>query len=469
MEELIYAQASPHSIAGNSLFSAAEFTEKNVSDYYSDKKIVNKAVSKLKQAGFEVHFVAKTSISISGPKSLYEEYFGKKIKKVSKKVRGSQEQETSVDFYEVDSETSPSFMATTSSPLSDVIEGIAIATPPIYYGSAYAPTKNYWHLRVPGDVSMALNADLVHRTGNTGRGIRVTMVDSGWQSHPFFTQRGYRVLPTLLGPGALNAAVDSSGHGTGESANIFAAAPDVTFRMVKIGNDPVAAFNIAAGTIPKPHIISCSWGLNPEVNAGPITPYQQTMAVAIAAAVANGIVVVFSAGNGHFGFPGQHPLVISAGGVYKAQNGTNTASNYSSGFLSQVYPGRRVPDVSGLVGQSPGARYIMLPIPDGCQIDTGSSGGTHPNGDETAPNDGWAAFSGTSAAAPQIAGVIALMKKKRSSLTPSQAKTILMNTATDVTTGSCFNRPGMNHPATVGPDLATGIGLVNAFAAVQNT
>ena len=39
------------------------------------------------------------------------------------------------------------------------------------------------------------------------------------------------------------------------------------------------------------------------------------------------------------------------------------------------------------------------------QIDVGNAGGTHPNGDETANNDGWAAFSGTSAAAPQLAGV----------------------------------------------------------------
>ncbi|MFZ1751883.1 MAG: S8 family serine peptidase, partial [Saprospiraceae bacterium] len=289
----------------------------------------------------------------------------------------------------------------------------------------------------------------------------------GWQSHPFFTQRGYRILPTLLGPGATNAAIDPNGHGTGESANIFAAAPDITFRMVKNGVDAVGAFNIAANTNPKPHIISCSWGWSVQT-PNQMTAYHQTLAAAIAAAVANGIIVVFSAGNGHFGFPGQHPLVISAGGVYKSPTGVNTASNYSSGFLSQIYAGRRVPDVSGLVGQLPRAAYIMLPIPDGCQIDTGSAGGTHPNGDETTTNDGWAAFSGTSAAAPQIAGVCALMKKKRSTLTPAQAKTILMKTAIDVTTGNCNPATG-GHPATVGPDLATGRGLVNALVAVTNT
>ena len=143
MEEIIYAQASPHSIAGNSLFSSTGFNENNVSDYYSDKKVVNKAVSKLKKAGFEVHFVAKTSISISGKKSLYEQVFGKKITKESKKVRGSQDEETSIDYYKVGDGTS-SFLATDTSPFADVIEGIAIAEEPIYFGSAYAPTKNYF-------------------------------------------------------------------------------------------------------------------------------------------------------------------------------------------------------------------------------------------------------------------------------------------------------------------------------------
>ena len=54
---------------------------------------------------------------------------------------------------------------------------------------------SYWHLDVPADVSLGCNADRAHRAGITGRGIRVAMVDSGWQPHPFFTDRGYRVEP----------------------------------------------------------------------------------------------------------------------------------------------------------------------------------------------------------------------------------------------------------------------------------
>ena len=42
---------------------------------------------------------------------------------------------------------------------------------------------------------------------------------------------------------------------------------------------------------------------------GPLSAADNALAAAIALAVARGIIVVFSAGNGHFGFPGQHPDV----------------------------------------------------------------------------------------------------------------------------------------------------------------
>lgn len=79
----------------------------------------------------------------------------------------------------------------------------------------------------------------------------------------------------------------------------------------------------------------------------------------------------------------------------------------------------------------------MLPLEPGDEIDTTLSGpGTHPNKDETANNDGWAAFSGTSAAAPQLAGIFALIKQACPRLTPVQVRNILKNTARDVTAGN---------------------------------
>jgi len=45
-----------------------------------------------------------------------------------------------------------------------------------------------------------------------------------------------------------------------------------------------------------------------------------------------------------------HPDVISAGGVYMEPDGSMRASDYASGFASNIYNGRNVPDLSGLVG-----------------------------------------------------------------------------------------------------------------------
>jgi len=144
------------------------------------------------------------------------------------------------------------------------------------------------------------------------------------------------------------------------------------------------------------------------------------------------------------------------------------ASNYASGFNSVIYSNRRVPDLSGLVGMKPGANYLMLPLEPGDDIDMLKAGGVFPNGDETANNDGWAVFSGTSAAAPQLAGVAALMKQACKKLTPQQIKTIMMKTARDVTTGNCNATaltPG-GVASIVGPDASTGNGLVDAHKAV---
>jgi hypothetical protein len=119
----------------------------------------------------------------------------------------------------------------------------------------------------------------------------------------------------------------------------------------------------------------------------------------------------------------------------------------------------------GVVGMRPKAMNLMLPLPAGCEIDTGNAGGSHPaTGDETANNDGWAAFSGTSAACPQVAGVCALIKQACSHLTPPQVRDILKSTARDVTTGT--NHPNFGNAAGPGVDLATGDGLVDAHKAV---
>src|SRR5262249_12617566 len=139
---------------------------------------------------------------------------------------------------------------------------------------------------------------------------------------------------------------------------------------------------------------------------------------------------------------------------------------YASGYHSPWFGGVNVPTVCGLVGLRPRAQYIMLPVQAGDELDVSESKDEPEEvGDGTTPGDGWAMFSGTSAAAPQLAGVAGLILSAKPGLTPAQVAEAMVKTATDVTVGSCYPRFGI--VAGPGPDLATGAGLVNAAEAVK--
>lgn len=452
-------------MSGVSLFGGQEqINADTVLNFFSQTDVIMAAAARLEDAGFEILQISPMTINIAGSPTTYRKAFNTQLVVLDKPVIKESAKEDIAQFIDSPDTTMPGLIETRGTTFEDVLEGVALEEP-VYFmaASAFAPTKAYWHLRVPGDISLCCNADRAHRAGITGKGVRVAMVDSGWYKHPYFVGRGYRAAPVVLGPAAVNPLNDESGHGTGESANIFANAPDVELLPVKINFvNSIGAFNAAVGL--NPDIITCSWGSS--VQNGPLSAANQALAAAIAAAVASGITVIFSAGNGHYGFPGQHPDVISAGGTFMNPDETLRASDYASGFMSTIYANRRVPDLCGLVGMRPRAIYIMLPLEPGGQIDVGNAGGTHPNGDETTNNDGWAAFSGTSAAAPQLAGVAALMKQACSSLTPADIKDIMRKTARDVTQGTCSPSTGGN-AAVVGPDLATGDGLVDAHKAVM--
>lgn len=348
--------------------------------------------------------------------------------------------------------------------------------------SVKPPHVKYFHLAMPKDVPRLLRAKEVHEAGVTGKGVRVVMVDSGFahRSHPFFA--AHRFTSTVdLAPHAVGDRTDPNGHGTGESTNVFAVAPGATFIGVKVDNDVSPSDGASmlegfqAAMEHRPHVITISMGYDLRGARGQLSLLPNSLAALeaeVQSAVAAGVVVIFSAGNGHFSFPGMMPDVISAGGVYVDRAGRMQASDYASAFQSKIYSRRHVPDFCGLVGLLPHASYIMLPIPPGCEIDHDEA---NPNdgepGDETRPDDGWGVFSGTSAAAPQLAGVCALLLEKNPRLTPSDIKAVLRRTARDVAVGhaNAASSDDMRTPlqASAGDDGATGAGLVDALAAFQ--
>lgn len=462
LPDRVFAQVSPLSIGGQSLFSQRRSAMAGTaSRFASHPAVTYSAVQRMRDAGFDILEVNAHTFNIAGDPDLY----GRRLRTTIVEKEVETPNGPSVTFLDSPDTEILGLVSTAGTPFGDVIEGIALEVPRRYFAaSAVPPDPAYWHLKVPRDVAFNCNAAQLHRLNVTGLGVRVAMVDSGWFRHPFFEAQGYNAAPVVLAPGASDPDSDESGHGTGESANIFAIAPGCQLLPVKSNFvNTTAAFNTAVAL--GPHIVTCSWGSH--------TPFalsaaDMVLAASVAAAVESGITVIFSAGNGHAGFPGQHPDVISAGGAFLGPDGSLQASDYSSGFSSLIYPGRVVPDVCGLVGMRPKAMYIMLPVEPGDNIDAGNAGGAFPDGDETAPDDGWAAFSGTSAAAPQLAGVAALMKQVAPLLTPAQIRKAMAATARDVPAGACSPVGGLHAglPAAPGPDGATGPGLVDAFAAV---
>jgi hypothetical protein len=471
----------------------ARLSAASIHSFAPDPFDVDNAIQELKRVGFTLSRRGRMSLSVRGSRDTFEKVFGTQLAT----FRISRAQNAPVHSFYFPATGAP---WSPNPALAAMIDDAYIQWPHIYMAgraktrkrpkgppsgtggpSATPPNVPYFHLEMPDDVSSLLNATKVHRQGTTGKGVKVAMIDSGFaHSHPFFDAHGFHSTVDLA-PGVRSSSTDGNGHGTGESTNIFSAAPGATFIGIKVDNDghnePGASIleGFQQAIQHKPQVISVSLGYDlvgtdPATGARTSDKHLTTLPrnlvaleAEIQAAVAAGTVVVFSAGNGHVSFPGMMPEVISAGGVFVDAQGNMRASDYASAFESRIYSGRHVPDFCGLVGLLPNADYIMLPIPSGCEIDRENS--AH---DETTATDAWGVFSGTSAAAPQLAGVCALLLEKNPGLSPSDIKSILRRTARDVLVGHANPASNNGDPAMQagpGDDGATGAGLIDAFAA----
>lgn len=442
----------------------------NVDNFRPPRATRDKAARLLSDLGFRVVADSPFSLSVEGTPALFTRTFGTKldVRSIDRVQCGRAVREKAYH--------TPADGATWEPPaaLRGVVERAYVQRPAVYLESPLPPSVGYFHLKAPGDVAMLTGASQVHSHGITGTGVRVAMIDSGFFNHKFYQSHGYRA-GVVLAPGALNPAKDNTGHGTAHAANLFATAPGVSFAMVKQGPSHAAAFKKAIDL--NPHIIICSWTAGDLVDSSPnrahlpVIPGElKSLELEVARAVAKGICVVCASGNGQVSFPGMHPDVISAGGVYVTPAKQMGASNLASAFASRPYPGRHVPDVCGLVGMAPYGVYIMLPVQPGSVLDREfAAAGPFPDGDMTGAGDGWIAASGTSSAAPQIAGVCALLKQRNPSLTPQDMKRALIAGATDCALGS--SNPASNQGVALraghGADGATGHGMVNAAASVS--
>jgi hypothetical protein len=182
---------------------------------------------------------------------------------------------------------------------------------------------------------------------------------------------------------------------------------------------------------------------------------------AIDYAVANGVIIVASAGNegaAGMGFPGAYEPVISVG-----------ASGWVGEWTSDSWWTGNVPESSG-----PDNFYIT---------DFSSRALTGQDLDVAAPgswvvgpyqkNSGQTSYyflGGTSMASPHVAGIVALMAQKLSTLTAGQAESILQGTAIKLAPGCRDVNDGSGSIAHYCWSTdATGSGLVDAVAALNAT
>ncbi|HEX7796964.1 MAG TPA: S8 family serine peptidase [Vicinamibacterales bacterium] len=403
-----------------------------------------RVMSQLQARGFEVielpGRVSNPVIFGRGSVERFEATFGGRLAKLTRHVSRNTHRHQTMTAVVFRPGTQPqSFDANEGVLLVTMSEPPLLAGPPTTKTRVKAPRELCLHL--PAGVARATKASRTHRRMTpggelaTGAGVAVALIDTGFARHPFFTKRAYRIT-RIAAPDTQSPDVDDFEHGTAVLANLLACAPDADVFAIKYGPRLDWAFACAM-FIPNVRVISLS-----VVSKEPFALPDSMLALKLLigkAVVEFGVTVISATGEDDMGetFPPNMPTVISVGGV-SVGVGAPQAWPRTASFQSKIFPGRSAPDLCGVGSE------IRQPIPP-----------------EVGTRFGWrCGDGGTSMAAPQVAGIAALLIQKNPSLTPDDVRQALMGTSTDVRKGH-----SQTHAAGNGRDLATGAGLVNALKA----
>ncbi|MDH3786052.1 MAG: S8 family peptidase, partial [Acidobacteriota bacterium] len=330
----------------------------------------------------------------------------------------------------------------------------------------------------------AVGAEYAEKYGFDGSGIGIAVIDSGVFAHddlvdPATNRSKVRYSRSLIGG---SSGADPFGHGThvagilaaqGSSHGVAPGAHLFDLRALNpagAGTDSsvIAAIDMAILYKDKLNIRV----INLSLSRGIFESYElDPLCQAVEAAYEAGIVVVVSAGNsgrydkdgrkgyGTIGSPGNDPYVITVG----AMNAMGTFGRTDDLIASYSSKGPTAIDhviKPDLV--APGNKVVSLNSP-------GSTLAT--NRPQKVVGGNRIEVSGTSMAAPVVAGAVALLLEQDPSLTPDQVKARLMKTASKAfPTTSTATDPVTGDSYTSQYDIFTvGAGYVDIAAALNNS
>jgi bacillopeptidase F len=292
----------------------------------------------------------------------------------------------------------------------------------------------------------AVHAPELWALGHTGRGVVVATMDTGVDlDHPQLAGRWRGGLNSWFDPhGELASPYDAQGHGTQALGVVLGGpeigvAPDARWISVRLydarGHARISDIHRAfqwlmdpdgdPSTADAPDVVNASWALAGRATGSCVMEFDED----IRALKAAGIAVVFAAGNdgpapGTSNSPGNNPGVLSVGAVDRELVVARQASRGPSACSGSVFPALAAPGVN--------IRTADL------------SHGGQPS---------YTAVSGSSLAAPHVAGVLALLAGAFPAASVAALEAAVLGSARDL------GPPGAD------PDY--GAGLVDALAAYQ--
>lgn len=303
---------------------------------------------------------------------------------------------------------------------------------------------------VDGSVAVStIQVPLLHEHGIDGSGVTVAIIDTGVEPLPQL----HGSVVAQVNFSSAPAAGDQHGHGTFVAGLVHQSAPGARIVSIKLSGadgavdvtQVIAALHWLAlhGHEFSIDVVNLSFG-----NDSTQSPDHSPLNFAVQRVWDAGMVVVASAGNledgvGRVSKPGDDPLIITAGASSDA--GTSFVDDDSVAPFSPSGPtlaGYAKPDVV-----APGTRVTSIRVP-GSTIDV-----AYPQA-----RVGSTGFrgSGTSFAAPLVAGAAAVLLELRPSTTPDQLKHVLMATARPISGAAAAQGAGSIRAASAARLLLSG-------------